>query len=413
MYLVRAARLAFGVFLAVLLLYGVYLYGEKQPETFDLPGWQCQRTAKNNLLCKSVETSPEEDNIQDHQRSGMNKKGEHVSLDKKEGRKVEREKSGKDSKYHKQNESDQRKETLRKTVLVPSLSQTTINGVEKFVFFIGYARSSHSIVGSMMDAHPNVMLAHEYMLFSKWAEDKDLATKLQNKTFLFNELYKVSHRAATYGLRSGSKDGKGYSLDVREAMWQGKYTELKVIGDKSGGKTARLYSRSPDEMTRIYHELARTVKVPIRVVHVVRNPYDMIASRVLFSQHDENGQSLHDLYVAGKLGKVNLPDAVNRTTISLFKNVQAVTDMIPALNLTTLEIHNADFVKNPKGTLKKVCKFLDLKCPMDYLQACSDKTYKAVSRTRNAIVWDHGSTTAVKSMMKHYPFLERYSFQSD
>ena len=44
-----------------------------------------------------------------------------------------------------------------------SLSQQDADGVEKFVFFVGYARSGSSIVGSMVDAHPNMIIANECM----------------------------------------------------------------------------------------------------------------------------------------------------------------------------------------------------------------------------------------------------------
>ena len=48
------------------------------------------------------------------------------------------------------------------------LSPQVIAGVKKFVFFIGYGRSGHSIIGSIMDAHPHVVIAHEFFLFSKF-----------------------------------------------------------------------------------------------------------------------------------------------------------------------------------------------------------------------------------------------------
>ena len=37
--------------------------------------------------------------------------------------------------------------------------------VEKFAFFIGFTRSGHSIVGSFMDAHPNMIIAYQYKFF--------------------------------------------------------------------------------------------------------------------------------------------------------------------------------------------------------------------------------------------------------
>src|SRR4029079_16080765 len=36
-----------------------------------------------------------------------------------------------------------------------------IESVERFCMFIGHARSGHSIVGAALDAHPNIVTAHE------------------------------------------------------------------------------------------------------------------------------------------------------------------------------------------------------------------------------------------------------------
>jgi len=55
---------------------------------------------------------------------------------------------------HKENSS----ETTR-------LSQEDINGVENFVFFVGYPRSGHSIVASLMDA-TQILLSHMSMTSS-------------------------------------------------------------------------------------------------------------------------------------------------------------------------------------------------------------------------------------------------------
>ena len=52
-----------------------------------------------------------------------------------------------------------------------TLPNTVINHVHCFLFFVGYARSGHSIIASMLDAHPNVVIAHEYALFVKWEHE--------------------------------------------------------------------------------------------------------------------------------------------------------------------------------------------------------------------------------------------------
>ena len=42
------------------------------------------------------------------------------------------------------------------------LSRKDIKDVRIFVIFVGFARSGHSIVGTLMDAHPDIVIAHEY-----------------------------------------------------------------------------------------------------------------------------------------------------------------------------------------------------------------------------------------------------------
>ena len=265
---------------------------------------------------------------------------------------------------------------------VPCLSQETINNIEKFVFFIGYPRSGHSIIGSMMDAHPNMIIADHFNLFGMQAKKETS----WDKAFIFVEFYRTSYCDAMCGKRyADAVDFKGYTLSLSDSL-QGRYTTLKVIGDKQGGKASTVYALYPLKFAKFYEKLSKSLDVPFRFIHVVRNPYDMIATRVLYAKH------LHDQYVSGKTNSTNKGDAGSEAMYAeindLFKQVKAVDDMIPVLNLTVLEIHSADFIKDPKHTLRSICSFLDLKCPEDYLQACYDKTYRSVSRTRDVLVWD-------------------------
>ena len=95
------------------------------------------------------------------------------------------------------------------------LSKQTVENVETFVFFIGYPRSGHSIIASLMDAHPNIVIAHQYNVFGEWVKgnmSKNL--RLQDKEFLFNELYKDSWYQATSGWRTVKNNVKGYRFTM-------------------------------------------------------------------------------------------------------------------------------------------------------------------------------------------------------
>ena len=47
------------------------------------------------------------------------------------------------------------------------LPQTVIDRIKTFVFFVGHTRSGHSIVDSLTDSLPHMVIQHEYDLFAK------------------------------------------------------------------------------------------------------------------------------------------------------------------------------------------------------------------------------------------------------
>ena len=107
------------------------------------------------------------------------------------------------------------------------------DGVEAFVMFIGYPRSSHSLVGAILDAHPEIIIPHEYNLLGRWNEFHSPNAKRKNlqKYLLFYELHQLSTRQALFGIRANNSllGGKfTYTYNV-PGLWQGGYDKrIKV-----------------------------------------------------------------------------------------------------------------------------------------------------------------------------------------
>ena len=164
----------------------------------------------------------------------------------------------------------------KKKMPIIILPPKVIDGVRKFVLFLGSGRSGSSILGSIMDAHPNVVIAHQLLNrgFEVYA----------SKTALFNALYSKSVNDAS-GSRGSSQ--KGYSLGV-EGLWQGSYDKhIEVIGDKCGGRIITSYSENRDKFLEHYRQLQNTLSIPIKPI---RNPFDMIAS-LAFAKTHKYGQT--------------------------------------------------------------------------------------------------------------------------
>ena len=100
--------------------------------------------------------------------------------------------------------------------------------------FIGYPRSIHSVVGAILDAHPEVIIPHEYDVIENWQKYRSLRalSKTLPKYQLFLDLHQLSAEQAMSGRRSSTWITRGsrrfYSYYV-PGLWQGGYEKtIKV-----------------------------------------------------------------------------------------------------------------------------------------------------------------------------------------
>lgn len=104
------------------------------------------------------------------------------------------------------------------------------------LFFIGYPRSRHSLLGSLLDAHPHMIISDEAMGFQKWRGQRQQWTTGSIYTF-YDSLFGASQRAVTHGRRSRVFEGSvanktaHYSYSVPN-QWQGKFDRyIEVTGE--------------------------------------------------------------------------------------------------------------------------------------------------------------------------------------
>ena len=99
--------------------------------------------------------------------------------------------------------------------------------------FIGYPRSSHSLMGAILDAHPHIVIPHEYHIVNRWSiyQDEALINTGMQKYLLFYNLHSLSTWQAVFGNRAKKPvflDDGIYSYNVPGA-WQGTFSgKIKV-----------------------------------------------------------------------------------------------------------------------------------------------------------------------------------------
>jgi hypothetical protein len=243
--------------------------------------------------------------------------------------------------------------------------------VRTYCMFIGYPRSGHSIFGSMLDAHPDALIAHELN-----------ALRFFEAGCSVLELYDLVLRNSREFTELGRHWGD-YEYKV-EGQWQGRYRRLEVIGDKKGGTSSHMIGARP----ALLEELLRLLPVPVRFVHVVRNPYDNIATIARKDTHD-------------------LKKAIG-FYFNLCRVNARIIDRMGAGQVLTLR--HEDLIAEPTAQLRRLAQFLELEQEAGWLSACSAIVAGKPHRSRDDIQW---GPAALAAMEKHLPtvsFLRGYEF---
>jgi len=297
--------------------------------------------------------------------------------------------------------------TEQKTVCTETvtLPQPVTTKIKSYLYFIGHARSGHSIVGSILDSHPHIVVSHEFDVFGKLNQD---STSYNSKTRLFNALWKNSCTSITDGLRTDEADKKGYTLAI-DNLYQGAYQSyIDVIGDKRGGLTSAMYMKDPDMFESTFRELKSIVNLPMKVIHVIRNPYDNIATSVMFEYKKlKHVKKITTLKESDHEQPIN-PKLVDKFIVNHFKIYKATEEIKVKYNLDVLEIHGKDLIANPKKVIMKMCDFLQVSCSGRFLTVCADKVFPEESKTRYKLKWSDDQILQVKKNIDKYKNLQRY-----
>jgi hypothetical protein len=240
-----------------------------------------------------------------------------------------------------------------------------------FCLFIGYPRSGHSLIGALLDAHPDAAIAHEINVLAL------IAGNGMDRDELFRTLLRVSESDA--GRKLGRR-ATGYSYAV-PGQWQGYVRELRVIGAKAGEKTTRWLGRDPGELTK----LRRLVRAPVRLVHVTRNPYDSIARMAATTK---GGQ----------------PERTLANAIDFLRRLARINDrLIRSGKVDILTIRHELFVRDPRADLLRLAEFLEIDRDPAWLKACAQIVFPTPQRARDAVAWTDDERAAVEEITPSSP----------
>jgi sulfotransferase family protein len=247
--------------------------------------------------------------------------------------------------------------------------------VRTYCMFVGYPRTGHSLIGSLLDAHPNIVIAHELD-----------ALKLFQRGFsrrqVFHLLLENSKKIAASG-RSHS----GYSYAVSK-QWQGRFEELQILGDKKGATSAMRFYLDPGLLDFVRNKIATELKF----IHVIRNPYDVLATMMRRSPRKTLDTHIEVFF-------------------KLCASVKTLKNQLQPAEMFDVRLES--FIEDPKLCLEHLCAFLNVKAESPYLEDCASIVFKSPKKSRCDIEWSPEAIAKVSERMGSFSFLSGYAYDEN
>ncbi len=248
-----------------------------------------------------------------------------------------------------------------------------LSDVTTVCLFIGHTKSGGSLLGAMLDAHPDIVIGDEVDL------RRLLGARLTGAGMLL-EFVRSARREAMKGRVTARRLG-GYSLEI-PGWSQGSGGRPSVVGNSRPGPTTRLLGDDPDSLPALRESFDG---YRLAFVHVVRRPEDSIAAMVLRSGRDIVDAARDHAEQSVRLARLRaeLGDAVT-------------------------EVRYESLLEDAAGTLRRVLDHLGAEAPDGYLRACSALIDRGRPPESEQVTWNETARAVVAGSVRRHDFLAPY-----
>lgn len=245
---------------------------------------------------------------------------------------------------------------------------------------IGPNRSGSSLVRSILDAHPEIMIAQEYGrsgIYEKIKNDQISKNKVIEE-FYYNALNKKpTSQKLIFNENTGKIKHSIYDHTIPGSS-QGKCKSLKVIGDKSGPWISEQVNKNTD----FVEKLDSFFNIPIKYINMVRNPLDNIMSMRMAHQD-------YKKYFYWCDGSVIISKKVKKENY--------------------MDLHLEELINAPINNLVKMHKFLGFSIDQSHIEKCRSIIFEKPHHSRKSEYnFSEQDLNVINSKIKKYPFLLRY-----
>jgi len=241
----------------------------------------------------------------------------------------------------------------------------------RVVFFIGFAHSGHSLIGALIDAHSDAMIANEVNFFDVFR----LGPLTADSGILL-----LMEAARKNGEPTGWKNtGYDYQFSIGH---HGTYRKLSVVGDKRGGGTSKVLRTDPNILSEVYQLYGKR----LRLLSVIRSPFDTIAAM----------SARREIPITESLVQ------------EFFEQANSVLLAATSLDASLLQIlWHEKFILEPEKELRCLYEFLGLEVNSDFVSALCKNVKRSPNERSKKIERDSHILSLIRTKMacKKYSML--------
>jgi hypothetical protein len=250
-----------------------------------------------------------------------------------------------------------------------------LSSLKYFCVFIGYPYSGHSLVGSILDAHPGVVISHELhvgrLIRSGYPREKIFSMILLNS-------FHFAHQGRQWN---------NYQYTI-PGEWNGRFDRLVVIGDKKGGKSAKFFTKKAE----VLGEIATFSGLVPKYIHVIRNPYDMIST----------------LYVKTSRKGPDKMEHVIHKILEQMARVEAIRKETEPENWH--DLRHEELLSNPDKTIRQLFSFFNLTVSDGFIENCRKILFTKPHQSRFDVEWKPEEIGVVAQHIKNSIWFSEYTF---
>jgi hypothetical protein len=241
--------------------------------------------------------------------------------------------------------------------------------LKHFLLVIGSGRSGSTLIGAILDAHPRAKIANETTASTIFWRD------LSGEAIL----REISENADLRRQRGRLSEGYDYSIERLAPQAE---SDVAIAGDKVWNPATLLLHGD----ARLLDRLETVLGVPVKMIHAIRNPFDVIAT-----MHARSGASLADRA---------------RWYFMFSEAVAALHARVDPSRF--IDCWHEELLEDPAKEIERLTTFLKLDCPRSYVDAAARRMFREPKTTRTNVEWDAGIEQRIRQRMLEFPFLRRY-----